>query len=189
MLINDNLFMGKLVRLTALEPEKASELFSKWNRDSEYARMLDSDAARLWSAKKVKEWIEKELDEEDFFFFGIHSIADDRLIGFIDIYKPDWKNGDGMVGIGIGEREYWGKGYGTEAMRLFLQYAFLELNLRRVSLTFFEYNSRGYRSYLKAGFKEEGRLRGYLNREGQRWDLIYMGILREEWLELNQQAG
>jgi RimJ/RimL family protein N-acetyltransferase len=67
-------------------------------------------------------------------------------------------------------------------MIVILRYAFQELNLRRVALDTFEYNPRAIRSYEKAGFVHEGRARGYLYREGQRWDLIFMGILREEWL-------
>ena len=85
------------------------------------------------------------------------------------------------MGIGIGERDCWGKGYGTDAMRVVLRFAFVELNLHRVGLNVFEYNPRAIRSYEKAGFVEEGRLRGFLHRNNRRWDLIFMGILRDEW--------
>jgi RimJ/RimL family protein N-acetyltransferase len=67
-------------------------------------------------------------------------------------------------------------------MNVLLRFAFHEINLRRVTLTVFEYNPRAIRSYEKAGFYHEGRVRCLLNREGRRWDLLYMGILREEWL-------
>jgi RimJ/RimL family protein N-acetyltransferase len=67
-------------------------------------------------------------------------------------------------------------------MRVVLRYAFQELNLRRVSLTTYEYNPRAIRSYEKAGFIHEGRARKFLLREGRRWDLLFMGVLREEWL-------
>ena len=62
----------------------------------------------------------------------------------------------------------------------------MEMNLRRVSLNVFEYNPRGIRSYEKAGFRHEGRQRQYLNRDGRRWDIVYMGILREEWMAENE---
>ncbi len=91
------------------------------------------------------------------------------------------------MGIGLGERKYWSKGYGTDAMRIILRYAFTELNLHRVSLDTFEYNPRAIRSYEKAGFKIEGRVRQLLNREGRRWDVIYMGILREEWEKIRDE--
>ena len=89
------------------------------------------------------------------------------------------------MGLSIGERENWDKGYGTEMVNLLLRFAFTEVNLRRVTLTVFEYNPRAVRVYEKVGFRHEGRERKSLNREGRRWDMIFMGILREEWLELN----
>jgi len=68
-------------------------------------------------------------------------------------------------------------------MRVMLRYAFAELNLHRVSLNVFEYNPRAIRSYEICGFVREGRCRQALHRDGRRWDLIYMGIMREEWRE------
>jgi RimJ/RimL family protein N-acetyltransferase len=87
------------------------------------------------------------------------------------------------VGLSIGKREDWGQGYGTEMMRLLLQFAFMEINLRRVTLAVFDYNPRAIRAYEKAGFRHEGRIRQFLHKEGQRWDMLFMGVLREEWLE------
>jgi RimJ/RimL family protein N-acetyltransferase len=97
----------------------------------------------------------------------------------------NWPGRDAFVGLGIGEPEYWNKGYGTDVMNTLLRFAFTEINLRRVTLTVFEYNPRAIRSYEKAGFRHEGRKRQLLNREGKRWDELYMGILREEWMERN----
>ena len=97
----------------------------------------------------------------------------------------NWNASDSFVGLGIGDRNEWGKGYGTEAMNLMLEFAFTEINLRRVTLTVFEYNPRAIRSYEKTGFHHEGRLRQFLTREGRHWDMLYMGILREEWLAFN----
>ncbi len=178
-----NLFTGELVRLTMEGAQAIAEASCTWAHDSEYCRLLGSDIPVLWSVKKTKEWIEKEQLKEDgtTFFFMIRTLDEDRLIGGIGLDGIDWSNGEAFVGIGLGEREYWGKGYGTDAMHLILNYAFTELNLRRVSLNVFEYNPRAFRSYVKAGFQEEGRVRKYLNRDGQRWDLIFMGILKEEW--------
>jgi RimJ/RimL family protein N-acetyltransferase len=116
----------------------------------------------------------------------IRALDGDRLIGFVGLGGIQWNNGDAFVGISLGERQDWGKGYGTDAMRVLLRYAFDELNLHRVSLDVFEYNPRAIRSYEKAGFTVEGRCRQYLHREGKRWDLIFMGILREEWEQMEK---
>jgi RimJ/RimL family protein N-acetyltransferase len=179
----DDLFRGELVRLTAQEPQVIAEAFSRWQRDSEYWRLMSSDVAYPHSIRAIKAWIEKDLepDPPPFSVFSIRTLEDDRLIGDIGLESIRNGHGDTFVGIGIGERECWGKGYGTDAMCILLRFAFTELNLHRVSLDVFEYNPRAQRSYEKAGFKYEGRARGVLHRAGRRWDLIFMGILREEW--------
>ncbi len=176
---------GTLIRLVAFDPEKDAETMARWNQDSEFQQLLSSGPATLWSPKQIKEWTEKHLDE--IFNFSIHTLEDDRSIGFVDLSGIDWVAGNAWVGIGIGERELWGKGYGTDAMNAVLRFAFEALNLRRVSLDVFEYNERAYQSYRKCGFKDEGRMRQWMQRGGERYDLIYMGILREEW-EARQQA-
>ncbi len=179
----DNL-TGKLVRLTAEDPKVLAEACAHWNQDSEYLRLLDANAANQVSAKKISEWIEKDTEKDPpvEFLFGIRTLAEGKLVGFMDLSGAMFPDGDAFVGIGIGLRDFWGKGYGTDAMQVNLSFAFQELNLRRVSLNTFEYNQRAVRSYEKVGFTGEGRMRSFLHREGRRWDLIFMGILREEWL-------
>lgn len=181
------LLKGRLVNLAAPDPEEMSRFLSASNRDSEYKRLLDTDPPRLHSVKKSKEWLEKELGEmgEVMYWFTIRSVEEDRLLGDITLDVTLWNARDAFVGLGIGSREFWGRGYGTEAMQLILGYAFLEVNLHRVSLTVFEYNPRAIRSYEKAGFRQEGRMRGALFREGKRWDVLYMGITRAEWMDRN----
>jgi len=180
----EDIFKGELVRLAGIDPEEVSKSFSLWNRDSEYMRLLDSDPPRLHSSKAIKEWIEKDIEKQtDMYWFAIRALEDDRLLGDVTLSVINWGSHDAFAGIGIGEREFWGKGYGTDAMQLLLRYAFTELNLRRVSLTVFDFNERALRSYEKAGFRLEGRQRQAMQREGRRWDILYMGILREEWME------
>jgi RimJ/RimL family protein N-acetyltransferase len=178
-----DMLKGKLVRLVADEPPNAAEASARWGANSEYMRQLTSEPAFLFSAKKLKEWFEKdaEKDPPPFNYFSIHTLADDRLIGGISLDGGAYPSGETFVGIGIGEAADWGKGYGSDAMNVILRYAFHELNLRRVALNTFEYNPRGIRSYEKVGFVHEGRMRGYLNRDGRRWDILFMGIMREEW--------
>jgi RimJ/RimL family protein N-acetyltransferase len=181
--IVEELFTGKLVCLRAPEPQIVAETFNRWQRDSEYWRLLANDAAYPYSVKAIKEHFEKALLKEppEFYMFLIYTLEEGRLIGEVGLDAPQWEHGDAFIGIGLGERDYWGKGYGSEAMRLIVRFAFNELNLERVSLSVFDYNPRAIRSYEKVGFKEEGRERGFLYRDGGRADLIFMGILRDEW--------
>jgi RimJ/RimL family protein N-acetyltransferase len=183
-----DLFIGKLVRLTAEDPETMAKPYSEWARDTEYSRYLDSNPPYTFSTKKWKEWLEKDVEKTDNNFFNIRTLEDNQLIGFVGLFELYCQHGDAMVAIAIGPHEYWGKGYGTDAMNLILRFAFTELNLRRMSLIVFEYNQRGIRSYEKNGFKIEGRVRGAMLREGKRCDFIWMGVMREEWLQIQEQA-
>jgi RimJ/RimL family protein N-acetyltransferase len=182
-----DIFVGKLVRLSAFDPEEMSKAFPRWDRNSEYYRLLNSSARPMQSSKVALKRMEKEVEEASIesYYFSIRTLAEDKLIGEIGLDVVNWSGRDAFVGLGIGETEYWSKGYGTDVMNVLLRFAFTEINLRRVTLTVFEYNPRAIRSYEKAGFRHEGRLRKLLNREGRRWDELFMGILREEWLEIN----
>lgn len=181
----NDIFTGKLVRLSAFDPDEMSRAFSRWYLNSDYVRLLNSSARAMRSPKAEAKWMEKEAEEMSpaGYYFSIRTLVDDKLIGELGLEVINWSGRDAFVGLGIGETEYWGKGHGTDVMNVLLRFAFTEINLRRVSLTVFEYNPRAIRSYEKAGFRREGRLRSLLNREGRRWDGLFMGILREEWME------
>jgi RimJ/RimL family protein N-acetyltransferase len=184
-----DIFRGKLVHFAAFDPEEMSKVLPRWNLNSEYFRLLNSSARPMQSAKAASKWMEEEVGAMSLesYYFSIRTLEDNKLIGEIGLDVVNWPGRDAFVGLGIGETEYWGKGYGTDVMNVLLRFAFAEINLRRVSLGVFEYNPRAIRSYEKAGFRHEGRLRRLLNREGRRWDNLFMGILREEWLELNAE--
>ena len=93
----------------------------------------------------------------------------------------EWNNQCGLLAIGIGEEKFRSKGYGTDALRLILRYAFFELNLNRVGLDVISYNKRAVRAYEKVGFKVEGTMRESVLRDGHKYDRIIMSILRNEY--------
>jgi len=185
-----DLYTGELVRLFALDAKEGANAFAKWDRDSEFRRYLNSGVANLISSNRMQKDIENEIEESSnqSYSFGVRTLDSETAIGIIELFVQNWQSRDAFVGIGFGEREFWGKGYGTDLMNLILCYAFIELNLRRVSLSVFEYNPRAIRSYEKVGFRHEGRIRQALNKEGKRWDMLFMGILREEWMEKQNES-
>ena len=184
-----DILKGSLVRLSAVDHEELGKAYAVWNQDSELTRYMDARMVSLRSAKSISDYLEKETKEPSpvEHTFTIRALEDNRLLGDINLFVVnEWGPRDAFVGIAIGNRSDWGKGYGTDAMKVMLGYAFTEINLRRVTLNVFEYNPRAIRSYEKVGFQHEGRLRSALLRDGKRWDMLYMGILREDWMKLYQ---
>src|SRR5512146_1697638 len=111
--MGDDLYTGSLVHLKALDPATGAEAIARWELDSEFNRLNDSGPAYPPLAKRVREGLEKEEPHGNQFSFAIHTLADDRLIGAIGLEVTQWIHGDAYVGIGIGERDEWSKGYGT----------------------------------------------------------------------------
>ena len=182
-----DIYRGTLVRLSAQSSEDMAKAFLKWDRDTEMHRLADSDPAQLWSEKRLKEFLDKDMEKDPprAYRYSIRTLTEDKLIGATGLV-PNWMHGDAWLYIVIGDREYWSKGYGTDTMRLIMQYGFVELNLRRISLGLHAYNERALKTYQKAGFQLEGRTRGEGLRDGVRFDSLWMGILREEWLALQE---
>lgn len=172
-----SLYEGKRIRLTASREGDAA-IIAGWYADSEYERRMDTDVVRPRSVADQ----EKMKAPETVFEFFVRTVEDDRLIGFVALHNIEWANQMGKLAIGIGEKEYRGKGYGSEMLALILQYAFCELGLHRVGLDVTSYNEAAIRAYERAGFVYEGREREAIFRDNARYDLVFMGILREEWL-------
>jgi RimJ/RimL family protein N-acetyltransferase len=107
--------------------------------------------------------------------------ADGVFIGQCALFRFDDVAHTCELGIAIGDRGYWGKGFGSDAVRVLLDYAFRLRNLRKVYLTVNGTNMRAIRAYEKCGFREEGRLREQVWSNGAYIDLVQMGILRREW--------
>ena len=174
------LLHGRLVRLAAPDPERDAPEMAGWSRDSEMLRLMDDDPARPWSPSRLQERMSEE-PKLDHFWFMVRRLDDDRLIGEAGLGGISWLHGEAWLYISLGDRACWGKGYGTDGVRVLLRYAFEELNLTRVSLGVYDYNPRAVRVYEKVGFVHEGRLRESVQRDGQPHDEIVMGVLRQDW--------
>jgi RimJ/RimL family protein N-acetyltransferase len=115
--------------------------------------------------------------------FAIESLEDKRYIGWCGYMNRSTSNGTVEVGIAIYDKKLWGKGYGTDALRVLIKFLFDELNVRKIMLNVYDYNERGISSYKKIGFVEEGRLRKQVYRGGKYHDSIIMGLFREEFVD------
>lgn len=174
------LFTGKLVRLTAPHPSDA-DIMASWTENDEFLRLMDTSPARPLSSEGVLEQMNQESGP-NLYLFRLRTLTDNRLIGSTDL-DINWANQTGWLAIGIGDSAYWGKGYGSDALHLIVRYGFDELGLHRITLNVISYNTRAIRTYEKYGFVYEGRQRECVYREGQRFDLVYYGLLRSEYVK------
>ena len=173
--------IGRRVILRRHRPENLAAV-SRWYRDPEVAR-LTRYQTRQMPREEVERFFQTRLLGPDSVAYAIHVRLTDRLIGLTTFSSLDPDNSSVLFHITLGERDVWGQGYGTEAASLMLAHAFERLGLHRVGLSVFSFNERAIRSYEKAGFRIEGRLRDAVVRDGRYWDEIQMGALRPEWLE------
>jgi RimJ/RimL family protein N-acetyltransferase len=153
---------------------------ARWYRDPELTR-LTRYQERPMAAEEVERFFRTRLLSADALAYAICELPTERLIGFTTFSALDADNGSVLFHITIGERDAWGRGLGTEAAELMLTHAFERLELHRVGLSVFAFNTRAIRSYEKVGFRVEGRLREAILREGRYWDEIQMGILADDW--------
>jgi len=183
--IQTQLFEGQDIRFGPIDYEKDPEIESKWTHDSEFMRLWEISPARPLSAamiKKLYEKLEKQVEEKkNIYHFMIRAKADDGLIGKAIIQWIEWTNGNGFLRIGIGAAEDRRKGYGTQASRMLLRFAFAELNLYRVTALVPEYNEGAIALLQKLGFMQEVCRRKSLERDSRRCDLYIFGLLNEEW--------
>jgi RimJ/RimL family protein N-acetyltransferase len=172
---------GKRIRLRALNKDDLP-LFVTWLNDPEvtsglmhYLPFSIEDEIAWFDGMRKKPLEERPLMIE------VNIDQDWLPIGDLGIFDIDWRIRSAELGIVIGNKEYWNKGYGTEAIGVILEHGFQTLNLNRICLKVYKTNLRAIRAYEKAGFKHEGKLRQGHFQDGQYVDVILMSILKSEW--------
>lgn len=154
--------------------------FVRWLNDPEITQHLTLYLPL--SLAEEERWFEQQLEDKSKHIFAIET-EDSAHIGNVGLHDLNWKNRNAVLGIVIGEKEYWGRGYGTDAIVTMLRFAFEELNLHRVSLIVYNHNHRAIRCYEKCGFRHEGKDRQARFSGGKYHDDIRMSILRSEFGE------
>lgn len=166
-----------------LRPAERDDIptFTEWLADAAVGEGLANRAP--WSRVAEESWFDdlQQHQGKTMWHFVICLRDDDRPIGVCALESIDHVNGSSELGIGIGETTEWDKGYGTEAMRVLLDFGFGELRLHRICLHVFEFNARAIHVYEQVGFTHEGTRRDAYFRHGRYHDMHVMGILADEW--------
>lgn len=171
-------------------PERSDiPIFVRWFTDAETTSFLAMRAPM--SLPMEENWFERMLagQGKDGYLFVICSLESGEPIGNTALFDLDFSNGAAGMGITIGEKALWGRGYGTDALNALLDFGFGELRLERIWLDVYDFNVRARRSYEKSGFVLEGTKRHGFFRRGRHVDVLLMSILRDEWARLERKRS
>jgi RimJ/RimL family protein N-acetyltransferase len=176
----DSVLVGERVRLRGVRDDDLPHL-ARWEMDPGRMTTLSgwvvppSEAA---ARERIAKWTANQQDDVG---FAIETLDDPPvLIGNVGLWGARPKDRCATLGIALG-REHTGRGYGTDATRVIVDYGFREMGLHRIELTVAPYNTAGIRAYTKAGFAEEGRRRQSVLHDGRWYDEVLMSILDHEW--------
>ena len=171
------MIVGKLVLLRAVEKKDLKRL-RDWRNDPDVKKFTRE--YRELSMQNQMQWLESLAKDKNTMMFAVET-KKRKLIGCTGLTYIDWKNSRAEVSIYIGDKNYKGKGYGTDTLKTLMRYGFEELNLHMLFGEIFEYNKANIRLFEKCGFKRDGVLRHRLYRDGKYWNSVVYSILRDEW--------
>ena len=170
--------VGEVV-LRKPEPRDLDALYVQKN-DPELAAMLGGFHSGYTRAD-LAAWLDFHRAARDEVLWVMAEAGRDSCLGHVGLYKVDHRVGSAEFAILLGDRTWWGKGVGKACTVFAIDYAFTQLNLRRVYLEVLATNERAAGLYRKLGFKDEGRLRQHQYKNGAHVDVLMMGLLRDEW--------
>ena len=170
--------IGERIYLSPLNIEDA-EKYVEWFCDFKMTDGIEKSSS-IMTVEAEREWLENTLKNNDY-NFAIVNLENDELIGNCGIMNINQINRCAEVGIFIGNEENRSNGYGTEALKILLDYCFNYLNLNNVHLGVKAFNERAISCYKKVGFKEYGRRREAYFLNGKYYDNVYMDILAREF--------
>ncbi|TDU05805.1 RimJ/RimL family protein N-acetyltransferase [Streptomyces sp. 846.5] len=170
--------LGQLVKLRPIEPSEAETLW-RWNSDPEVMRRMQ-DGYRQTLAQVRKQMEERERNSYGYVLYGVEALDDGKLVGLVCLSGAEPETGCAELDIYLGEKDYWGRGYATDAMRTICRYGFEKMRLHKIMLTVVADNHAAHHIYQKVGFVEEGRLRQVFRRDGRWHDVFTMGLLEGE---------
>lgn len=169
------MYQGKLVRLRAFEKD---DVEAHWGFMNDYETVRGMSSGILYPSSREDE--ARYLDQQSSFTKGEYQFAmetlEGKLIGRCGFVRVDWKNRLAEIGIMIGDKSCRGKGYGTDALKLLIRFAFDELNLHKLKLTVFAFNGQALGCYEKCGFVREGLLKEEMWRDGRYQDVVVLGL-------------
>lgn len=171
-LVGDNVVIRKITRADI-------SLLVKWKNDPEIADLVRGGPINTSYDIENRRYA-KGLEEHNAVRLIIENLFQ-KSIGFISLSDIDKENHKAEIGMLIGDKDYWDKGFGTDGLTTLLKHLFFELDFNRIGLEVFEYNHRAKKAYEKMGFKVEGVQRQGLFRNDKFYDIYLMGLLKQDF--------
>jgi RimJ/RimL family protein N-acetyltransferase len=168
---------GQIVNLRPLAKADVPQL-TLWINDPDIRQFIVNIFPQ--TEKNEEDWFNRLGSDESNIILGIETL-DGTLIGTMGLHRIDWINRTATTGALIGNKEYWGRGFGTDAKMALLEYAFNTLNLRKICSEAYAFNKRSVHYSLHCGYKIEGKKRKQVFKNGKYWDVIQLGLFKEEW--------
>ena len=169
--------VGEKVYLSPVAPDDVYA-YTRWSNDYEVMRFFGGEQSNThWEPDK--EAHEKKMKNGN--EFSIIDKETDTVIGNVSFIGEDNINRNAKIGITIGEKDYWSKGYGSDTLRLMLDFGFNVRSYNTIYLNVYEFNKRGIACYEKVGFKKQGVWRDCLIIGEKKYDCFYMDILASEY--------
>jgi len=171
---------GRRLELRLLEPEDVGEAYVRWLNDPETVRFTEA-RHRAHTLESIRAYVAACAARGDDHLLGIFEMAGGRHVGNIKIGPVNPHHKCASVGLVIGEKARWGRGYATEAIALASRYAFTSLGLHKLTAGVIEGNEGSRRAFEKNGFMVEGVRRAQNFGDGRWRDEVLLGLLAEEW--------
>lgn len=174
------MYTGKLVRLREMRGTDAP-FFRDWLNVPETARAVNGGAPMPYTLEEEESFVRRFGGHNDNECHFAVETLDGTLLGVCSYSGADWVSRNCLVGWFIGDPSMRGRGYGTDMILTLMDICFNELDMHKVSLNVFEYNTGAVRLYEKLGFVREGARRSAVYTQGRRWDDIRYSMLRHEY--------
>lgn len=156
------------------------EKFTEWMNDFQVTDYTGR-SGQITTLVGEREYLESSAKSTEKRNFNIIELNENKLIGTLGLEHINWIERSAVLGIFIGEKDFRSNGYGTEAIRLLLEYGFQYLNLHSIRLDLLAINERAHKCYLNCGFKDAGRSREEIFLNGKYYDKLHMDILENEF--------
>jgi ribosomal-protein-alanine N-acetyltransferase len=170
---------GERIYIKLLSPDDINQSYVEWMQDYETIEFLDSKW-KVYTLDDLKSYVKHMNESPNDFLFGIFLITDNRYIGNIKIGSINQIHRFGDLGLLIGEKDCLGKGLGTESIELATKYAFEELNLNKLTAGMYINNIGSYKSFIKAGYREVGKLMKHKFIKGEYQDVILVEKIKSD---------